>query len=333
MRPRYWLGRLGSTVVVVVGILIIAFVLTHVIPSDPARLALGPNATLAQLAHERRVLGLNRPLVVQFGVFVWQLLHGNLGVSLVTGRPVSTDIALFFPATLELVLCAMILLTVFGVIGGVFITVVRNRFLAFIARAFGMIGLAVPVFVSALLCQILFFGVLGWFPVGGRITGQAPPQVTGLYLVDSLLSGTWSEFWSAADHLVLPALVLAFSRVGVIMRFVSSELHNTLEADYVEVARAKGASELRVQFRHALRNAMVPVVSMVGLQFGWLLGGTVLVETVFSWPGLGQYMVNSISALDVTPVIATAVLLGLAFTVISLIADLVQEALDPRIGE
>ncbi|HEY2669055.1 MAG TPA: ABC transporter permease [Rugosimonospora sp.] len=332
MRWRYFAGRAAATLFVAAGILVVTFVLTHVIPADPARVAAGARATPEQVARVRVELGLNRPLPAQFVTFIDNLLHGDFGTSFVTNRPVSQDLQIFFPATLELVLCATVVMTLLGVAAGVYLAH-RPSFIGnLLVRGGGLLGIAAPVFLTALLAQIVFFGKLGWLPSGGRIDGAPPPTITGLYLVDATLTGDWSALANSAWHLVLPVLVLALSRAGVIMRFVAGEMHAALDSEYAQTARAKGAGRARLAVRHALRNAAIPVVSMVGLQFGWLLGGTVLVESVFSWPGLGAYVVNSIVSLDFMPVIATAVVLGLTFAIVNLLVDLAQELLDPRIA-
>src|SRR5680860_92752 len=321
MRLRHVMGRAVSTVFVVFGIFVITFFLTHLIPADPARVAAGPRATPEQVAAVRSQLGLDQPLLRQFGNFVSQLAHGNFGTSFVTNRPVLEDIRVFFPATLELVVYAVIVMVQLGVIAGVYLPTRAGPVPGAIIRGAGLLGIGAPVFLTALFAQILFFGELGWFPSGGRITGVAPSHVTGFYLVDGVIAGDWSSVRSAFVHLVLPVTVLAISRAGVIMRFVAAEMRVALASEYIQTARAKGAGEFRVAMRHALRNATGPVVSMVGLQFGWLLGGTVLVESIFSWPGLGLYMVNSIVSLDSAPVIASAVFLGLAFAIVNLLVD------------
>jgi len=194
-------------------------------------------------------------------------------------------------------------------------------------------ALGSPVFLTALLAQIVFFGHFGWLPAGGRISGNPPTAITHLYLVDSLLTLNFRAFGSAFSHILLPSLALGLSRFGVVMRFVDEQVTAALHAEYVRTARAKGLSERIVVWRHAMRNALIPVVTIVGLQFGWLLGGTVIVESIFSWPGLGNYMVNSITSLDFMPVIGTAVVLGAAFAVINFIVDVVQQFLDPRMAE
>ncbi len=331
MSGRYLLARLASSAFVVLGIVFLSFLITHVVPVDPARLAAGLRATPAQVAVVRQQLGLDQPLIVQFGRFLVQIAHGDLGKSFVTLRPVTEDIGLFFPATLELVLAAMLIQVVIGLLAGIYVATTRSHIPSLILRITAIGFMGVPVFWLGLLAQIVLYGGLGWFPAGGRIDGAPPATITGLYVVDSLLTGNLPALESALWHLALPALCLGLSRVGVVMRFVDTEVSRVLRADYVRTARAKGLSERLVIWKHALRNALGPVVTMVGLQFGWTLGGTVLVETVFAWPGLGRYAVESIGAFDFMPVIVTTAVLGLCFVVINFLVDIIQKLLDPRI--
>jgi peptide/nickel transport system permease protein len=332
MNARYVASRAVSTLLMLVGIVVITFLLTHVIPADPARVAAGLRATPQQVAAVRHALGFDDPLYVQFGDFLQQLVHGDFGRSFLTMQPVTSDIALYFPATLELVLCAMFLIVVLGIAAGTYVALVRHPALRVTVKIVALLAMGAPVFLTALLAQIVFFGHLGWLPGQDRISGAQPTSITGLYLIDSLVTLNFRALGSSAVHLILPAGTLALSRVGVIMRFVEDQLTTVMRADYVRTARAKGVSERAVVWRHAMRNALIPVVTMVGLQFGWLLGGSVLVESIYAWPGLGNYMVTSINALDFQPVIGTAVVLGAAFAVINFLVDIVQQLLDPRIA-
>lgn len=331
MSGRYLAARLASAAFVILGIVLLSFVITHVVPADPARIAAGLRATPDQVEAVRTELGLDQPLVIQFGRFIGQIAHGDLGQSFVTLRPVADDIGVFFSATVELVLAAMIIQVVIGLLTGIYVATTRSSMSALVLRITAIGFMGVPVFWLALLAQIFLYGALGWFPSGGRIDGTPPATITGLYVVDSLLTWNLPALASTLWHLALPALCLGVSRVGVVMRFVDTELSRVLQADYVRTARAKGLSERRVVWKHALRNALIPVVTMVGLQFGWTLGGTVLVEMIFAWPGLGRYAVDSITAFDFMPVIVTSAVLGLCFVLINFAVDVIQRLLDPRI--
>lgn len=327
------LRRFGATVLMVLGAVIGTFLLTHVVPSDPAQVAAGLNAPPSEVAHVRAELGLDRPLIDQLGTFLSQLAHGDFGTSFLTRRNVGADIATYFPATFELVLWAIAIMVVVGVPVGVYAAVGRHRIAAAVVKIASFGGMGVPAFVTALVLQIVFFGVLGWFPSGGRIAGAPPVSITHLYTVDALLTGNWAALGSAIYHIIVPAASLAIYRVGMVARYTESEVRRIMAAEYVRTARAKGAGMRRILFRHVARNAMMPVIAIVGLEFGWMLGGSVLVETIFSWPGMGNYIDSSVTAFDFSPVIISTLTLAAAFAVINLIVDLIQGALDPRVRE
>lgn len=325
------LKRAGGTLLMLLGAVIGTFILTHVVPANPAQIAAGLNATPAQVAAVARQLGLNQPLYVQLGTFLGQLFQGNFGTSFVTQREVSADIAAYFPATLELVLWAMLIMLVVGIPIGLYAALGRSKVVASIVKvlSFGFMG--VPPFIIALLLQIVLFGVLGWFPSGGRIDGPPPPTITGLYTVDALLTGQWATFGDAVWHLILPAASLAICCIGLVARYTESEVLRIMDSEYVRTARAKGVPRNRIVTRHVARNAVVPILTIAGLEFGWLLGGTVLVESIYSWPGMGQYILNSVAALDFNPVIISTLVLAVSFAVINFIVDSIQLLIDPRV--
>jgi peptide/nickel transport system permease protein len=329
---RYVLQRVFGTAFVLFGVVLIAFVITHVVPADPARVAAGLQATPEQVEALRKQMGLDLPVHVQLARYLRDLARGTLGTSFVSNRPVARDILLYFPATLELVTVATVVFLGLGLPLGVFLTVSRSNVARFLTRLLAVTGMGVPAFWLGLMFQLLFYAKLNWLPPTGRITGTPPPTVTGLFLVDSLVAGDLQAFGSALTHLILPSLTLAANRFGVTVRMTSAQLTQVLREDYVRTARAKGLSNKRVVYKHALRNALIPVTTMTGLQLGWMLGGTVLVETVFSWPGLGQYAFFSIAAFDFRAVIAVTILLSFCFAFINLITDLVYVVLDPRIS-
>jgi peptide/nickel transport system permease protein len=327
------LKRLGATLLMLLGAVIGTFLLTHVVPADPAQIAAGLNATPAQVAQVRADLGLDKPLIVQLGIFLAHLFRGDFGTSFISQRNVSTDIATFFPATFELVLWAIIIMVILGVPIGLYSALGRNRAAANIIRFLSFSVMGVPAFVIALVSQIVFFGVLGWFPSGGRITGEPPAHITGLYTIDAVLTGNWAALGSALVHLVLPAASLAIYRIGMIARYTESEVQRVMHSEYIRTARAKGARLPRILWRHAARNALMPILTIVGMEFGWLLGGSVLVESIFSWPGMGQYILTSVSSFDFSPVIISTLVLAAAFAVINFIVDILQNLLDPRVRE
>ncbi len=323
--------RIAGTLAMLLGAVVGTFLLTHIVPANPAQIAAGLNASPAQVRIVREQLGLDKPLLTQLWVFLGELFRGNLGSSFVSQRPVATDIANFFPATLELVLFAMLLTIVIGLPLGVYAALGTTRWVSGLAKVLSFGAMGIPPFIVALLLQIVLFGILGIFPSGSRLASPPPPTVTGLYTVDSILTGRWATLGDTLDHLLLPAAALAICQVGLVVRFVESEVLRIMDADYVRTARSKGVHGARLLFRHVARNVVVPVITLIGLQFGWMLGGTVLVESIFSWPGLGQYILNSIAALDFNPVIFSTLVLAAAFTIINLLVDLAQLVIDPRV--
>lgn len=327
--------RLLFLILVVFGVSLVTFVISHLIPGDPARLIAGPHASSEVVAHIRHQLGLDLPLWRQYAHYVDDLAHGNLGVSIRTGRPVAQDIAAFFPATLELVVVALLFAVLAGVPLGVASAVWRDRPIDHIARMLAVTGISAPAFWLGLVLIAVFYGHLGWFPGGGRISAMIvpPTPITGFYLIDSLLEGNAIAFWSSLRHIALPAFTLGFVNVGVIARQIRSAMLDQLGEDYVRTARAGGLSRPRVILGHALPNALIPSVTVLGLAFGDLLYGAVLTETIFAWPGMGNYVVASIQALDFPAVMGFTLVVSLAYVLVNLAVDLAYLALDPRITE
>ncbi len=327
--------RLGFLVLVVFGVSIITFAISHMIPGDPARLLAGDRASESMVAGMRQSLGLNLPLWEQYRIYMVNLAHGDLGTSIRTGRAVAEDIATFFPATLELVIVALLFSIAIGVPLGVVSAVWQNRPIDHLVRTISVSGVSMPAFWLALMLIYFFYGKLGWLPSGGRIDlgSTVPTDVSGFYLVDSLLAGGGEAFCSALRHLLLPALTLGFVHVGIAARQIRSAMLEQLQEDYVRTARASGLSATAVVLRHALPNALMPSVTVLGLAFGDLLYGAVLTETVFAWPGMGSYVVASIQALDFPAVMGFTVVVSFAYVLVNLAVDLVYLALDPRITE
>lgn len=327
--------RAISFVFVIFGLTTIVFTLSNIIPADPAQVAAGLSAREDQVEAIRKEMGLDRPLPEQYLRYLSRLARGDLGVSLLTRRPVIDDIKVYFPATLELCIVATLMFLLLGIPLGILSSITAGRWPDLITRFGAVIGMGLPAFWLALMTQVVFFRWLGWLPAVGRISPyiSPPDTITGLYLVDSVLTGNWPALGSSARHLVLPASVLALARFGVTIRFVRGGMLEVLHSDYIRTARAKGLVETQVLIRHALRNALIPVTTMTGLQFGWLLGGTVLVETVYSWPGLGVYAVDSIGSLDFTATMAVALVLSAVFVLVNLLVDILYGVIDPRIRE
>jgi peptide/nickel transport system permease protein len=316
-----------------VGVSIITFGLSHLVPADPAIVALGDHATDSQIDAFREKYGLNKPVPEQYWIYVTDLLHGDLGISLRTRRPVASDLRDFFPATFELALTALLFSILIGVPAGVFSATKRNRLPDHTVRVVSLIGGSVPIFWLGLMLISLFYGRLGWLPGGARIDKfiPPPPTVTGLFTVDSLLAGDFKAFGSSVHHLLLPALALGYFSTAIIARMMRSSMLEVINQPYVLAARAKGLGQGKVIWRHAARNAMIPTVTTIGITFGALLSGAVLTETIFSWPGLGRYATNSAINLDFPAVMGVTLLAALVYTVINLIVDVGYHWLDPRI--
>lgn len=327
------LKRVALTGLMLFGLVCITFTVSNVAPSDPAALAAGPDATRDMVETIRREYGLDRPLPEQFVRYVGGLLQGDLGRSIVTTRPVTQDLARYFPATLELVLLAMMLGVLVGVPMGMVAAVLKNRAPDHATRFVAVSLVALPAFWFGILLQLLFSVHLEWLPTSGRleVATAPPPPLTGMLLFDSAVAGQWATFGDALSHAVLPALVLSFPCLASILRVNRAEMIEVLSSDYVTAARAHGISRLRVVCVLALRNAMLPTLAIIGLRWGWMLGSTVLVETVFDWPGIGLYAVSSAIAGDFKPVMGVTLLIGLNFMIANLIVDLLYGVLDPRL--
>jgi peptide/nickel transport system permease protein len=329
----YLLRRLVGFAAVMIGVSIITFDLSHLVPADPAIVALGDHATDAQINAFREKYGLNKPVPEQYRIYVTNLMRGDLGISLRTRRPVAADLHDFFPATFELSLTALILSILIGIPAGVLSATARNRLPDHVVRILSLIGGSVPIFWLGLILIGFFYGRLGWLPGGARIDKfiPAPPHVTGLFTVDSLLAGDLNAFWSSVHHLILPALALGYFSTAIIARMMRSSMLEVLPQGYVLAARARGLRGRRVVWRHAASNALIPTVTTIGVTFGSLLSGAVLTETIFSWPGLGRYATNSAINLDFPAVMGVTLLAALVYTVTNLIVDVGYHWLDPRI--
>lgn len=327
--------RLPGLIWVVLGVSLITFIISHLIPGDPARLIAGDRATDEIVAGIRARLGLDLPLPQQYWNYLVALVQGDLGTSIRTSRPVLDDLAAFFPATLELALVALFLATVLGVPLGVISAVYRNKPVDHLVRTISVTGISTPAFWLGLGLIVLFYGQLGWLPGGGRLSQgvAAPADITGLYLLDALLTWNLPVFFNALQHIALPAFTLGFVHLGVVARQVRSAMLDQLGEDYVRTARAYGLSKWAVIVHQALPNALIPSVTVLGLALGDLLYGAVLTETVFGWPGMGAYVVDSIQALDFPAVMGFAVVVSFAYVVLNLAIDLLYRFIDPRITE
>jgi len=326
------LRRAAGLVFVLAGVSVITFALTQLVPVDPAAAALGQNARDEQIEAFRQRYGLDRPPLEQYFTYVGRLLQGDLGISIRTRRPVADDLRDYLPATLELAVAAMLVALLVGVCLGVLAAVQRNSLLDAATRVFALVGGALPIFFLGLLLLAVFYSRLRWLPGPGRIDAllTPPPRVTGMYTLDSLLAGDWPALRSSLAHLVLPAATLGYASAAVLLRMTRSAMLEVLGQDYIRTARAKGLRERAVLLQHALRNAMIPVLTTIGIVFGGLLGGAVLTETIFAWPGLGRYATASAVSLDFPAVMGVTLVAAVVYPTVNLLVDLGYHAFDPQ---
>jgi peptide/nickel transport system permease protein len=332
---RFLLQRFGAGLALCIGITLVAFVVTHLVPGDPAAANLGQRAIGDPAAVQafRHQYGLDRPLPMQYLLYLKDLLHGNLGISEQSHRLVRTDLAEYIPATIELALFAIVLSLVIGVGLGIVAAMFRDRWPDQVIRVVSLGGVSMPVFWIALLAFYVLFFKLGWLPGGGRLdpVQSAPTHLTGLFTVDAFVHGQWALFWSALRHLVLPGLVLAIYTIGMVTRFTRASMLEIMGNDYVRAARLKGLPERVVVLRHVLRPALVSIITVAGVAFGNLLSGTVLVENIFAWPGVGQYAYRSAINLDLPAIMGVSLFIALVYIVVNLVVDLLYGVIDPRI--
>ncbi|MEW5721521.1 MAG: ABC transporter permease [Thermodesulfobacteriota bacterium] len=333
---RYLIKRLAHTLLVLFGVSVITFFVARVIPGSPEAVWIGAKPTQAQLDEARRELGLDKPLVVQYLVYVSRLARGDLGISLRTRRRVSEELATRWAATFELVTVSILVALVVGLPLGVLSATHKDRPVDHLSRATSISGVAMPVFWLGLILQMLLHGEAGLFPLQGRIGSQVLVDhplrhVTGLYLVDALVTGNWPAFVSASIHLVLPTLTLSFASLAVVTRMSRSSMLEVLREDYIQTAWAYGVSRAAVLYRYALKNALIPTVTVVGLSYGLLLGGSFMVESIFDWPGLGRYAVLSLTTNDFPAIMGVTILFAGTYIALNTAVDLIYYLLDPRI--
>jgi peptide/nickel transport system permease protein len=310
----------------------VVFFMVRAIPGDPAQLLLGQQATEDQVAQVRENMGLDKPIFVQYGLFLVDAVRGDLGDSIVTGRPVTTELAERFPATLELTAFAMLVAVLVGVPVGVISAVKQYSLLDKVTSVLALTGISMPIFWLAMILIVIFFVNLGWLPFPGRLsTDVSISAITGLVLVDSLLTLNFAGFWDGLLHLIMPAIALGTIPMAVVMRMTRSSMLEIMNEDYVRTARAKGVVPWRVIFKHALRNAMLPTVTVIGLQVGLLMGGAVITETIFSWPGVGQIAYESIFRRDYAMIQGVVLYGATLFVLVNLFVDILYAVLDPRV--
>ena len=324
--------RLFHLLLIMLGVSVLVFLMLRMIPGDPARLLLGEYASPDELARLRTQLGLDQSYLTQYAIYIKNLLLGDFGKSVRTGAPIVNEIGVRLLATIELSLAAMVIATLLGIAAGVISSVKQYTLLDYGSMFLALIGVSMPIFWLGLMLIYLLSVKFPILPMMGRVTmGLEAPPVTGLVVIDTLIAGQMGGFLDSLRHLILPSFTLATIPMAIVARITRSSMLEVLNKDYVRTARAKGLDEIIVILRHALRNAFLPVVTVLGLNLGLLLGGAVLTETIFSWPGLGRYVVDSLMARDYAAVQGCILIFAVIMALINLVVDLVYVILDPRI--
>lgn len=332
---KFIIKRIAYLIVLLLGVATIVFILTRLVPSDPVSANLSQrNLSDPEIVQAfREKWGLDKPVWEQYLIYLKGLLKLDFGTSVRTSKPVLDELKRCFPATLELSIFSIIIAGVFGIIFGIISALKRNSWIDQLVRSISVIGVSVPTFWLALLLLYVFYFKLGVAPGSGRLSNsfRAPVTVTGLYVIDSILEGDLPKAWDAFTHLILPGCVLGSFTMGLIARTMRSNLLEVMSTDYIRTAKAKGMARIRLIMHHALGNALIPVLTVIGLGFGNLLGGTVLVEKIFSWPGVGQFAYESVTKLDSPGIIGVAILIALNYGVINTVVDLLYGVIDPRV--
>ena len=324
---------LGSIIVTMLGLMFITFIIGRVMPIDPVLAIVGEQASKSTYDAAYEQLGLDRPIIVQFALYVWDVIHGDFGKSLLTARPVSQDIARVFPATLELATIGVFVGIILGVPLGVIAAVRRGSWIDQVARVIALVGYSMPIFWLGLMGLLVFYGILGWVGGPGRVGifyVDIVPSVTGMILVDSILDRNWLVFKDALSHIVLPASLLGYYSLAYISRMTRSFMLEQLSAEYITTARVKGMSESAVIWRHAFRNIRVQLITVIALSYANLLEGSVLTEIIFSWPGIGSYITTALLSADMSAVMGGTVVVGLIFILLNIFSDLLYKVFDPR---
>ncbi|MDP2697008.1 ABC transporter permease [Thalassospira sp.] len=322
-----------SLIITLFGLLLVTFLIGRVLPIDPVLAAVGDRAPQAVYDRVREEMGLNLPLWQQFYIYVSNILQGDFGRSVLTSRPVLDDIKRVFPATLELATVATIIGVALGIPMGVFAAVHKGKWPDHLVRIFGLVGYSMPIFWLGLMGLMIFYMKLGWVAGPGRLDAfyvDFIEPTTGLMLIDTLIEGDMDLFWNAVSHIILPASILAYFSLAYIARMTRSFMLEQLGQEYILTARVKGISETRIIWRHALGNVMVPLVTVIALSYANLLEGSVLTEIIFSWPGLGQYITNSLLKADMNAVLGGTIVVGAVFIGVNLLSDVLYRLLDPR---
>ena len=332
---KYILKRILLSLIVIFGVVTITFIIARVLPSDPAAKWAGARATPEQLEQARQELGLDDPLIVQYGHYISDLLHGDLGISLNSKRPVTKELKQYIPATLELVILAFILAVLIGIPLGIYSAKKKDRLFDHASRVFSIGAISLPTFWVALFLQLIFYKSLQWLPVGGEISVEMSifyerPNITGMLCLDCLLTGNIPMFVDALKHLILPCITIALYPIGLVARMTRSALLEILNEDYITAGRSYGIKESRMLWKYALKNSLGATATDVALAMGYTLTDTFLVEAIFAWPGIGKYISDAVTTLDTPAIIGVTIFGSLCYIILNLLADIII-ASDPRI--
>ena len=329
----YIIRRILILIPTLLGVSIIVFVMLHMTPGDPAELLLGERATEEALVELREHLGLNEPLYVQYGMFLKRLMKGDLGETIWTRQKVWIEVKHRFPATIELTLAALCIACFFGIIFGIISATKQYSIFDYLSMLGALAGVSMPIFWLGLIFMLIFSLNLGWLPISGRLSVDIDLEViTNFYILDAVLTRNWAALKDAIWHLIMPAVTLSTIPMAIVARMTRSAMLEVLRQDYIKTAKAKGLSNFTVTFKHALRNALIPVVTTVGLQFGVALGGAILTETIFAWPGVGKWMYDAVMQRDYMVIQGGTLIIAAVFVVINLCVDVLYAVINPRIS-
>ncbi len=329
----YIVRRLGWMIFVLFGVMTLVFFIARVIPADPIGARLGGQAPPELIDQLKAKWDLDKPIYRQYIVYLWRLVHGDLGISISSNRPVARDLIHYFPATVELATVATLLSAFFGITLGIISAVMRGKLADHLSRLLALVGVSMPVFWLGLLFLLFFYYWLGWLPGAGQLPYHIsrPRWITGLITVDSLIAGRLDVFGLALKHMVMPATILSVYGIAAISRITRSSMLDVLREEYITTARAKGLREVAIVTKHALKNAMLPVTTVIGITYGRLLEGSVITETIFAWPGLGRYATNAFLSLDFPAVVGASMLIALVYAFMNLVVDISYAYLNPKV--
>jgi len=329
----YIVRRIFILIPTLLGVSILVFLMLHITPGDPAELLLGERATEEALVELREHLGLNEPLYIQYGLFIKRLMKGDLGETIWTRQKVWTEVKQRFPATIELTLAALCIACFFGIIFGIISATKQYSIFDYVSMIGALAGVSMPIFWLGLIFMLIFSLNLGWLPISGRLSVDIDLEIiTNFYILDAVLTRNWAALKDAVWHIIMPAVTLSTIPMAIVARMTRSAMLEVLRQDYIKTAKAKGLSNFTVTFKHALRNALIPVVTTVGLQFGVALGGAILTETIFAWPGVGKWMYDAVMQRDYMVIQGGTLFIAAVFVVINLCVDVLYAVINPRIS-